>query len=719
MDPYIEDPLDPYHVDLSKLDVYEAANLQTRRAVHHSNYEFSGYKDFLKLYNDKKEKILKTPLEEKCIRFFSQWSEKHPFWIFTTYQNLSERYDKKIVNKKDYFERVKKELLADRSNEELTREDKITMQRLYDEEVARSKKVHADMADTISVMRLYGKCFLNSALDPPSKRSNESTQLFNDYTERIFHFFDKQVLPEFFSADLEKALPKNTYPKFDSNDKYSGYLSYNPDTMNLLDFMSKKANGRGIVISAKSGFTKDIVKLIRVLRALNNKLPIQIIHRGDFDKELKQKVQHVATQSVEELLDPKSAPEFDKVTPEISLLDSYSDFSSIFPKQDIWFVNIESCIEKDFKHVFPSFSNRNLALVFSSFKDVILLDADTVPLVPLKKFFEMKEYVNTGTHYFQDRALRQNNDWIDTNYFLQLLPNKENSLDTLFGIPLLTSKTLGNKYMTGWKHYMEAGVVVFDKSRHFMGMMMTLPLCLWREPAMSAIWGDKETYWLGLSMAGDENYSMNELGAASVGEISSKDHVGYPNTTATEVCSTHPGHVYKDTGELLWLNSGFTFCKNNGYDVDMNKFPFSVFDVHDLQVSFEKPLQVKAAVVPPEIPSFRPLNSPPDAVNAEKAFMESWKKRKPDYDELPDMKDGQDRRISAYGPQKSWVTTGICYGYYYCAYDQVTAYGDESKLDLGNLFRFSALESRTFDYLGKMWMTGSTVVVPEPGPVVE
>ena len=47
---------------------------------------------------------------------------------------------------------------------------------------------------------------------------------------------------------------------------------------------------------------------------------------------------------------------------------------------------------------------------------------------------------------------------------------------------------------------------------------MMFPLALWSEPVQSSIWGDKEMYWLGLSMAGDENYEFNKYAAASVGE---------------------------------------------------------------------------------------------------------------------------------------------------------------------------------------------------------
>lgn len=720
LDQYILDPLEPLYVDLKKLDEYGIEDLKTRRRIHNSNYEFSAYRDFLKLYKNKKDKIHKAPLEEKCVAFFNHWSEKHPDWMFRTFQNIGERYDKSIVDKKFCYERSRKLILENKHNQEISKEDNRTIEEMFQKGVRESTKVHADMADTVSILRLYGKCFLGThSTEPKHERSEKESKLFNTYTDKLFPFFNMDILPEFFSAELEDSIPKNSIPQFDAHDKYLGHVLFNPEEINLIDFMHQNNNGRGIVISAASHHTEDMVKLIRLLRALNNKLPIQILYDNGFDKELKERVQHVATQSVEELFDSKWADDFDSISPEISLFEKSKEYGSEFPKQLLWFVNVHGTIHKAFTDSFVSYSNKNLALIFSSFREIILMDADTIPAIPIEEFFDRKEYRETGTLYFQDRSLRQTNQWIETNYYAQLFPNNENSLDTLFDIPRVTKKTLGNKYMSGWKHHMESGVVVFDKSRHFLGMMMTISLCLWREPALTSVWGDKETYWMGLSMAGDENYHMNELGAASLGETTNPAYKVFKDSEVPEICGTHPGHVYKETGQLLWFNAGFKFCKRNSYEEDTDKFPYSIFNVTDVQQLYETALQVHAAVVPPDMPYYRPMNSPPETVPAEKAFAHSWGGRKKDMDELPDMNDGTDRRIKDYGPQKGWVTSRVCNGNFYCAYPEVVSYDDTSKTDRGYYVEFSEYHKKFYAYLGKIWMTGQKVHVPDPAPVVE
>ena len=44
--------------------------------------------------------------------------------------------------------------------------------------------------------------------------------------------------------------------------------------------------------------------------------------------------------------------------------------------------------------VIYGYSNKILAMLFTSFEELILLDADVVPLVPPEEFFNSKQYKN-------------------------------------------------------------------------------------------------------------------------------------------------------------------------------------------------------------------------------------------------------------------------------------------------------------------------------------
>ena len=77
------------------------------------------------------------------------------------------------------------------------------------------------------------------------------------------------------------------------------------------------------------------------------------------------------------------------------------------------------------------------------------------------------------------------------------------------GVEPVTAHTLNNPYMKGWRHCQEAGLVMLDRKRHFRSLLTLFPLSIWKEPIKSLIWGDKEMYWLAMSIAGDEDYTLN------------------------------------------------------------------------------------------------------------------------------------------------------------------------------------------------------------------
>ncbi|KAI5953095.1 hypothetical protein CANMA_005010 [Candida margitis] len=682
-------------------DSFKAHNLQTRKDFHYTNYLYSGYDNFTQHYANDLDRIQKAPLNDKCNVYFNQFLRDNPDWKLTTYNSAVDRFDKSSDRKEFFFKESLKKLedqfnKAHKNTEEKfvpTREDNKTISTNFNSKVARSKAIMHEMADVTTSLRVYGKCFIGQQLDESQKKT------FNDLSSRFFPFLT-QKLPQF-KIPNEDASTGWPISKEDGTIEYKTDL----DGDNYVDFVYKHSKGKGIVISTATRHAKDIMKLIQVLRAMNNELPIQIMHKGDLTKRSLAWIETAATVDVNELLDPSGDTNSQSYMPDLKLLESYKEFGSHFPKQNLQFVNIAPCIPKQYKFHFPGYTNKILAVFFSSFDDVLLLDADTVPLVPPKEFFESEEYKKSGTYYFQDRSLRDTNDFIETNFFASLSPTNEKSIDTLFDIPRITEKTFNNKYMTGWRHYQEAGVVAFNKRQHYLGLLMMLPLSMWTEPIQSSIWGDKELYWLALSIAGDENYEFNPVAAASIGEKTSRqDRKYYPNSPSNEVCSTHPGHVNKD-GKLLWINSGFGYCKKNGYFRDRVKFPFSTFEKDELSLLYHSPLQIRAAMVPPNLPRYREPGNPIDGEPEEK-FKKSWKFRNKDIDEINEnLPPGAQRSefITEWGPQKGWVKNSICFGYYYCAYDKVQSYSSDKEFDEGTLYEFDEESVKRYNYLSKVW----------------
>lgn len=684
-----------YQKHVNKVEYSESsfavADYITRRDLHFSNYEFSGYRKFIKTINV--ENFEKLSVNDRCQVFFNHFQKENALWSLQYYDFPS--YDKDITNKAAYFKKSSDLFLKHRGKHyTIKSRDNVTIERDYHEMVARTKLIEQGMADTMTLFRLYGKCFIQ----------NTNTKMKGAYDNLTKKFFQPlSRLPKFLIDNV--ILEENSIPSFDESNVFKGDVIKMSENDNMISFINHNLNGKGILISAANRHSKDVERLIRVLRALNNKLPIQIFHRNDLSARAQDQIKLVATTDIEHLLDPVSK-HFDH-KPELDLLKEYQNYGSEFPKQQVFFVDTSKTLEHDQRRTFSGYSNKLLALMLCSFEEVIILDADTVPLVSIESFFESEKYKLGGAYFFKDRTIRDYNNWIETNYFTKLMPSHRSSIDWLFGMRV-TDKTLKNRYMTGWRHLQEAGVVVINKKKHFTGILASMFLLLWKEPVKSSVWGEKELYWLGLSLVGDEGYEFNEHAAGSVGQISSDPRYKYyPNSDSVELCSSHPGHVDKN-GKLLWINSGVDHCKKNGYFPDFQKFPLLKVGSMKVMAMYNNPLDVGAIVIPPDLPTYRESGSPFD-LTKELKFEATRDKTKLDYDEI-------DRKLDInqfmeWGPQKGWVKNSICTGYQYCAYDSIEPYGEaieNERFRKGKVIQLDDEAIRNYQYLAKIWYIGGT-----------
>lgn len=721
---------DRIHHDLSK-DGFSKSDQHIKEQLHYTKYEYSHAQNFTK-YIKSDNSLAKAfsnenndNLPERCNHFFNYLNSADPEFRFEQFNEDHDVYDKGIVKKEAFFKNEYAKLIKDNKLDKdkaiFSKKDNDTINKKFINKIKQTLITDQHMADTTTLMRIYGHCFIHDHGEKLLQFENNKRH-YDKFTEKLFYHFSGN-LPLFIS-NLTDTKVSTGYPIYTKNNKFEGeYHKYDKDKDNIIDFIHEKSTGKGIVISATTRYTKDIIKLIRVLRASNNELPIQIIYKNDLNQRSQKYIMAAATADYDELFSISMSPDVNLVLPELDIIESSKKYGSTFPKQDIMFVNILPTVKKNYKYTFTGYNNKVLALLFSSFKEIILLDADSVPLISPIDFFHQEQYQKSGSFFFKDRTLRDTNDYIETNYFTKLMPFSSSSIDSYFGVKPITEKTLNNAYMMGWRHFQEAGVVVINKHDHFLGILMTIPLALWNDPVKSSIWGDKEMYWLGLSMAGDENYEFNTNEAASIGEVTTdSSRKNYLGTLANEVCSSHPGHI-DDSGNLLWINSGFSFCKKNGYFRDKSQFPLSTFENLNLQKLYTNPLKIRNAIVPPNLPKFRDPGSPIDSTE-ERKFMKSWSNREKDIDEInSNLKIGDIKidQITAYNPQKGWIKSGICSSYNYCAYDKIDSYDDYlnddatkvKKLDdSGKLFTFDDKETEYFDYLGKIWVTGNSRSLP-------
>lgn len=611
---------------------------ELRKRLDYSHYVHSDqalFEAYLKKFKKAPERM---SMATKCDAFYKHWTATHPDW----------RYDNHMTA--PYHMSV----FQDPANPEL------------EQWVATNAKVEQNMADTMGVFRVYAKCLLE-----------EKVASFRQLTRRFFPFFNGHF-PE---IESEEGKFSDRYP--------AAKQSYNPQSDDIFEYIRTHQSGRGIVVSVTSAHRHDVVRLLRTLRALNNELPIEVVYKGDINQRTADAIQMTATADIDTLFgaDGLVATHNRDFRGDLDLLKEYKKHGSRFPKQKVTFVNLAGMVDPHYKLSFGGYANKVLALLFSSFSEAILLDADVVPFEPLADLFDTPEYKETGTYFFKDRSLVDANRWEDTNLFAKLMP--QGGLDALFGYHQ-PAKTLANRCMNGRSHHQEAGVVVIDKKKHFVGMLAMVPLLGWDLPMKLLVWGDKELYWMGLAVAGDDNYAFNEYSAASVGRFTQNpSHQYYQGVR--EVCSSHPGHVDR-LGKLLWVNSGIQWCKKNSYYPDLDYFPHNLLDPQAVEKKYAQAVSIRAALVPPEY-------APQQQVVRNEAT-------KPDFDELSLI---QDFKPLAQVPGKGWIKNRLCSGYTYCAYDRVDP-GHLKGAELvapAAVFEYSDAQGERLDYLAKVWFTGT------------
>lgn len=98
------------------------------------------------------------------------------------------------------------------------------------------------------------------------------------------------------------------------------------------------------------------------------------------------------------------------------------------------------------------------AILFSSFREVIFIDADSAFFQNPAVLFDDPEYRKNGALFFKDRLMMPESKkrWIQ-----QVLPKP------------FSSQVKQNRFWTGESsHMQESGVVVVDKWKHFLSMLM-------------------------------------------------------------------------------------------------------------------------------------------------------------------------------------------------------------------------------------------------------
>lgn len=192
---------------------------------------------------------------------------------------------------------------------------------------------------------------------------------------------------------------------------------YFSDHMTLRSHLKK--GGRGIVLTAGNDQVAYLLTQIPILRQLGCNLPIEVMYAGDND------LNRDSRQDLEDL--------DGVVTRDIMAM----------VKPVGWDV--------------ASWAAKPFAILLSSFREAIFIDADSFFFVNPEVMFEDPGYVKTGALFFRDRLI--------------MPESKKSWLQSILPQPV-SKNVKHSRLWTGQSgHQQESGVMVVDKYRHFLAML--------------------------------------------------------------------------------------------------------------------------------------------------------------------------------------------------------------------------------------------------------
>lgn len=266
--------------------------------------------------------------------------------------------------------------------------------------------------------------------------------------------------------------------------------------------------GNGIVICVNDKYFDEAVASLQMIREIHNCfLPVEVFYAGDQELSLHNRnilegIPFIVTKDINLIFDDK-------------------------------LVNIFGYGIKPF------------ALLASSFRNAILIDADVFFFQSPEQLLNSEDFQSSRALFYTDRALLEG-DLADAQEYVEVLLPSPLS-DRIKQMDLF----LGTSF-----HTQESGVVVIDKYARFYGIMATCFLNVGsvRTESYRHMHGDKETFWIGFETVQDD-YVFNKYPSGSIGIAKER------TDDKSEVCSVQLLHVDR-WQRPLWLNGGLFQNKN-------------------------------------------------------------------------------------------------------------------------------------------------------------
>ncbi|OOQ89033.1 alpha-1,3-mannosyltransferase [Penicillium brasilianum] len=341
---------------------------------------------------------------------------------------------------------------------------------------------------------------------------------------------------------------------------FSWTVPYFPDLTSL--HAQLWSGGRGIVLTGGDRQAAYLLTSIQSFRTIGCDLPVEIMYLGDED------------------LGPANRRKLEAIDGVIT-----RDLSPM--------VN-----DKGWK--LAGWALKPFAILLSSFREAIFIDADSLFLRDPAILFQDPDYKETGALFFKDRVIQPS--------------SKRSWLKKILPAPV-SSKIRQNRFWTGESsHMQESGVVVIDKWKHFVALLVITRMNgpdrdgneqEGRVGVYDMVFGDKETFWLGHELVGDTSYAFHDgkvavMGVAEVQRPSDDPEKNSHELRATEleqhegafsICAPQLVHL-DGAGRPLWFN-GWVLPNKFSNNPDLQPVNFESFIIEPSTIKDPGPWEMK------------------------------------------------------------------------------------------------------------------------------
>ncbi|KAG6587317.1 FAD-dependent oxidoreductase domain-containing protein 1 [Phytophthora cinnamomi] len=279
---------------------------------------------------------------------------------------------------------------------------------------------------------------------------------------------------------------------------------------------------RGLVLPLYDDIALLGASLLLELRALGVALPVEVPHCGDLSPRLQQQQR-------------------DPLVRFYDVCQLAVDAVSADGERPLFCVDLQHC-----HHKFRGFDIKVLAVVYSRFQEVMLLDADTLFFQSPATLWSTQKYQDTGTLFFHDRIS------YDRSYLAARTPGEEGDVDVGVGalhrflrgfdvtpyrrFGVVESREPRPRRMLGmdfgfqpsaflldshvWSlrsgHQMDSSLVLWNKARQTRATAILASFVSLNGLPAPPSYGDKELWWLACEL-GETAYSFSDFAVGTVG----------------------------------------------------------------------------------------------------------------------------------------------------------------------------------------------------------